>query len=65
MAAFVKYAQPVSKKSIKSQQPAAETEEKKLSNHAQRRLDERKKGAILVSLFPMCAYRFRFRRGQD
>jgi hypothetical protein len=40
------YAQPVTKKGIKSQQPVAETEEKKLSNHAQRNLDERKKGTM-------------------
>jgi len=44
------YAQPVSKKSIKSQQPVAETEEKKLSNHAQRKLDEKKKEAKIDPL---------------
>lgn len=39
------YAQPISKKA-KAQPPAAEAEEKKKpSNHAQRKLDERKKGS--------------------
>jgi small subunit ribosomal protein S8e len=44
------YAQPVSKKNIKSQQPAAVTEDKKLSHHAQRQLDERKKEAKIDPL---------------
>jgi len=47
---FKKYAQPISKKAIKSQQPVVETEEKKLSNHAQRKLDERKKGTLAFTL---------------
>ena len=46
---MVQYAQPVSRKSVKSQQPVAETEDKKLSNHAQRKLDERKKGPSAFS----------------
>ena len=40
---FAQYAQPVTKKGAKKEGAEA-TEEKKLSNHAQRVLDERKKG---------------------
>ena len=40
---FTQYAQPVTKKGAKKEGAEA-TEEKKLSNHAQRALDERKKG---------------------
>ena len=39
---ILQYAQPVTKKGVKKD--TEETEEKKLSNHAQRALDERKKG---------------------
>lgn len=39
----IQYAQPVTKKGAKKD-AVETTEEKKLSNHAQRELDERKKG---------------------
>lgn len=43
MLATIQYAQPVTKRGVK--RDAAEvTEEKKLSNHAQRELEEKKKG---------------------
>ena len=41
---FTQYAQPVTKKGAKKDAPAEGTEEKKLSHHAQRNLDEKKKG---------------------
>ena len=42
-----KYAQPVTKKGVKKD-TAEVTEEKKLSNHAQRHLEEKKKGQCCV-----------------
>ncbi|KAH8108066.1 40S ribosomal protein S8 [Cristinia sonorae] len=44
------YAQPVSKKGTKKDAAAEATEEKKLSNHAQRNLDEKKKEAKIDPL---------------
>lgn len=41
------YAQPVTKRGAKKDAAAETTEEKKLSNHAQRKYDERKKGEFL------------------
>ena len=41
---FTQYAQPVTKKGTKKETAEA-TEEKKLSNHAQRHLEEKRKGA--------------------
>ena len=38
------YAQPVTKRGAKKDAAAETTEEKKLSNHTQRKYDERKKG---------------------
>ncbi|KDQ57766.1 hypothetical protein JAAARDRAFT_35455 [Jaapia argillacea MUCL 33604] len=44
------YAQPVSKRGAKATEAAGDTEPKKLSNHAQRDLDERKKEAKIDTL---------------
>lgn len=40
----LQYAQPITKKGAKKDAPAEGTEEKKLSNHTQRKYEERKKG---------------------
>lgn len=41
---IVQYAQPVTKRGAKKDTEAETAEEKKLSNHAQRKYEERKKG---------------------
>ena len=43
----MQYAQPVTKKGAKKDAAAEGEEEKKLSNHVQRKLEERKKGTLL------------------
>lgn len=43
---FQQYAQPVTKKGKSQTTEAAAAEPKKLSNHAQRNLDEKKKGML-------------------
>lgn len=62
----MQYAQPVTKKGAKKETAAdaSEEEKKKLSNHAQRHLDERKKGACVkchvrygaphADIYPIC-----------
>ena len=45
----IQYAQPVTKKGAKKDAPAEGEEEKKQSNHVQRKFEERKKGAYTVS----------------
>lgn len=46
---FTQYAQPVTKKGAKKETTEA-TEEKKLSKHVQRNLDEKRKGAFALTL---------------
>lgn len=50
VASHLQYAQPITKRG-KKDVTAEVTEEKKLSHHAQRNLDERKKGMFYVCLY--------------